>query len=93
MFVFEGFVHGAYNVIGYCYLAFPTVIHNDGPGKIRQLNFACIVRTYVSKFTLTDSREAIQYTITCYGMFMDISLLCCVIPFNCGLCNVHIFLL
>ena len=41
-------------------LSFLTVIHNDGPRKI-QLNFARIVRTYVSKFTLTDPREAVQY--------------------------------
>ena len=40
---------------------FVVVIHNDGPGRLRQLNFARIVRTYVSKFTLTDPREAVQY--------------------------------
>lgn len=42
-----------------CYVF--VVIHNNGPGKLRQLNFARIVRAYVSKFALTDPREAVQY--------------------------------
>ena len=45
----------------YWYNVFTIVIHNDGPGKLRQLNFARIVRAYVSKFALTDPREAVQY--------------------------------
>ena len=32
-----------------CYVF--VVIHNDGPGKLWQLNFARIVQAYVSKCT------------------------------------------
>ena len=45
----------------YWYNVFTIVIHNDGPGKLRQLNFARIIRAYVSKFAQTDPREAVQY--------------------------------